>query len=67
MQISLMTLSEEEVRQAVEVYVQARAPQVAYVSKVTPLRQKRKPLVYAVAVSTEEKTDAGRYPLAEEG
>ncbi len=66
-----MILSEEEVRQAVALWLKVKmTPAPSVVSSVKPVRHKRQPLVYAAAVrmgDVDGVDDAGCYPLAEEG
>jgi hypothetical protein len=71
MEISVVILSEEEVRQAVALWLKLKmTPAPTTVSQVKPIRHKRKALVYAVSVQVGDVDgvdDAGDYPIAEEG
>ena len=62
MEISVVILSEEEVRQAVEAWLRAQLLQPVKAGRVQPVKHKRQAQVYAVAV-TYESGD----PLPEEG
>ena len=73
MEISVVILSEEEVRQAVALWLKIKmTPAPAVIRQVKPVRHKRQALVYAVSVQCvdvvdEVEDDAGGDSFPEEG